>query len=242
MARRSLAALQAAARPRRWLLLRRPLAERRQALGELAGRAAGDARAARAVNQAWTVLLREGNGTLLADLASQIERYRLGFAVENLVASFSVAALAEDPARVREAAVRAVATLGLAAVPSLARALLNGDVTAAAWALLGLRRIGLGKAMEALAAWGRDAGAEARERLAERLASTSQQSWGDLIDGLAAGLGGAAEARDLARQVLSRLDPTQLERECQRLWVAQRSSSSRTLLAELFDYAQEGLQ
>jgi hypothetical protein len=237
-----IAAIVAATRPRRWLLFRRPLAERRRALGELAERAAGDRQAAPALSQVWNALLREGNDALLAELAAHVGRRRLASAVDDLVASLALGRNREDDGGRNEAVIGALAAVGPAAAPRLIREVLGADATSAAWALIGLRRIGLGQVMGELAAWSRDAGPEARERLVDRLVGVSLQSWEDLTEGLAAGLAGASKERVLAEQVLARLDRSQLEKECSRLWMVQRSEAARTLLIRIFDYAQEALR
>lgn len=241
MEQRSLADLVAATKPRRWLLFRRPLAERRQALDELAERAAGDAYAAGAVSLTWRALLREGNGTLLTELASQVGRHRFASMVDDLVASFSLDVIGEDHEHVREAVVAALVAIGPLAASRLIRETLSSNATSAAWSLLGLRWIGLGRLMGELASWSRQAEPEERGRLAERLASVSDQSWQDLVEGLAAGLRGTAEERAFAEQILARLDRGRLEKECSRLWLAQRFKPARTLLVQVFDYAQEAL-
>lgn len=238
---RSLAALVAATRPRRWLLFRRPLSERRRALDELVESASGDTLAAGAVSRTWKALLREGNGTLLAELASQIGRHHLASAVDDLVASFSLEVIGEDNEHVREAVVGALFDVGLKAASRLIRETLSSNATSAAWALLGLRRIGLGRLMGELASWSREARPEEGARLVERLASMSDQSWQDLIEGLAAGLRGTVEECAFAAQILARLDRGRLEKECSRLWLAQRFKPARTLLIRVFDYAQEAL-
>lgn len=225
-----------AARPRRWLFVRQPYAQRQEAVSELARRAAANDAAVKAFRAVWDRLLLRGEPDLLAVAARQIGRWKIASLAGDLVRCFSLSTLGDDTEGVREAAVEALASVGQDAAPYVSTALLDADPTMSAWAVLALRRIGLGQACGALAALYQRVPPESQERVARRLAGVSRQSWEDTIALLGSGLKLGEPERSLAKAVLLELERDQLERECLSMWTSRRSVSARSVLVHLLGY------
>lgn len=240
--RPSLKRIVASTGQRQWLFFQRPIEQRRQAVQELARRAATDPVAARAVGSVWEALLKEGNNALLIELARQVGQNGITSAVASLMRSFSLSVLPDDTEGVREAVVDALSAVGAEATSIVAPKLLDSDPTVAAWALAALRRTGLDKASAALVEWFGKANPDTQQELAKRLATVSQQSWEDvviLLDGL---VHCPSSEQTLAQKVLEALDRNRLERECVHLWMTSRSVAARTVLIRFFDYDQAALK
>lgn len=150
--------------------------------------------------------------------------------------------LANDVEGVREAIVEALAAIGAGTADVVVPAMLDADSTVSSWALLTLRRMGMGKACGAIAAMFDKATPEVQERLTRRLADISKQSWEDVIALLDGCLRRDASGQALAQRVLEVVDRDRLERECVGLWTTSRSASARFVLIRIFDYDAAALK
>jgi len=215
------------------------MAQRREAVRELAALAAEAAEADRALQRVWDRLSSEGAADLLLALvesASGLDPRAWG---GRLVRALDPSHAGYE--RLRAPIVQAIKGLGEEAAEALASRLLAPGDEGAQWALYALREIGLGAAADVLAKAFARADPPARARLAERLARVAGESWEGMMCLLATLASARRGSGGLLDALLDRLGRDALEQQCARLWARDRMEDARVVLEHCFRYDAKAL-